>query len=279
MSSTRQNSRINSSDPGGAISVRASLVLLLICAVASGQVMEKPLNNTDIAGMIKAGLPDGTVILAIQRAILRGNTDFDPSQRGLVELRNAGATETILNIVLAAPTIQRYEPSTTVQGLPVRHGLYSQSTAGWSALDWGILFPNVETRWETNWKVLGAWDRTRDIRRYVVPGRQASARVAGPRPVLYLRGQHPGSGWLVVRLMPQKDERELITTVPDVFASQPRMTFVSGAPVELHSVATAEDVVALQPTADLTPGSYLVFKLVPGQPWLLESYAFELGTT
>jgi hypothetical protein len=57
------------------------------------------------------------------------------------------------------------------------------------------------------------------------------------------------------------------------------MTFASGAPVELHSVTTAEDVVALQPIADLTPGSYLVFKLVPGQPWLLESYAFEVGTT
>jgi hypothetical protein len=83
----------------------------------------------------------------------------------------------------------------------------------------------------------------------------------------------------VVRLTPETDHRELIATIPDVFARQPQMKFASGAPVELDPAATADDVITLRPTADLTPGEYLVFKFVSGQPWLIEGYAFEVGTT
>ena len=69
-------------------------------------------NNTAIANMLRGGLPEGTVVLAIQRAIAYGNTDFDASTQALIDLKNAGATEPVLNFILTAPTIQRYEPST-----------------------------------------------------------------------------------------------------------------------------------------------------------------------
>jgi hypothetical protein len=261
------------------MSLRANLALLLICAAMPAQVTDKPLNNTDVANMIKAGLPEGTVVLAIQHAVARGNTDFDSSPQGLVELKNAGATEPILNFVLTAPKVQRYEPSTTVTGLPVPHGLYFQSTAGWSPLDPVVLIPDVAARFKANWKTLGAVDRAAENRLYVVPGRQARAHVAGPRPVLYLRGQHPEYGWSVVRLTPQSDQRELVATIPDVFSREPRMKFASGAPVEMDPAIAADDVVTLRPSADLTPGEYLVFRFAPGQPWVIEGYAFAVGTT
>jgi hypothetical protein len=260
------------------MSLRANLTLLLVCAAMPAQVAEKPFNNTDVANMIKAGLPEGTVVLAIQRAVVRGNTDFDHSLEGLVGLKNAGATEPILNLVLTAPTVHRYEPSTTVPGLPVSRGLYFQSTAGWSALDSVILFPDVDNHWKTNWKVLGSWDHARENRRYFVPGRQARAHVTGPRPALYLRGQRPETGWSVVRLTPQTDHRELIATIPDVFAREPRLKFSSGAPVTLDPATTADDVVTLRPTSDLAPGEYMVFKFDSAQPWLIEGYTFEVGT-
>ena len=119
--------------------------------------------------------------------------------------------------------IHRYEPSTTVPGLPVPRGLYFQSTAGWSALDPVALFPEVEARSKPNWKTLGSFDRARETRRYVVSGRQARAHVAGPRPALYLRAERPESGWSMVRLTPLTDHRELIATIPDVFAREPRI--------------------------------------------------------
>jgi hypothetical protein len=261
------------------MSLRANLTLLLVCVAMPAQVTEKPLNNTDVANMLKGGLPEGTVVLAIQRAVAHGNTDFDASTQGLVDLKNVGATEPILNFILTAPIIQRYEPSTIVPGLPVPHGLYFQSAAGWRAMDSVVLFPDIEARSKTNWKTLGSFDRARENRRYVVPGRQARGQVAGPRPAFYLRGQRPERGWSVVRLTPQTDRRELIATIPDVFAREPRMTFASGAPVELDPATTADDVVTLRPRADLAPGEYLVFKIVSGQPWLIEGYAFEVGAS
>jgi hypothetical protein len=260
------------------MSLRVNLTFLLVCAALPAQVAEKPLSNTDVANMLKAGLPEGTVVLAIERAIARGDTDFDPSLDGLVELKKAGATEPILNFVLTAPTIHRYEPSTTVPGLPVSHGLYFQSTAGWGALDSVVIFPEVDTHWKANWKVLGGSDRARENRRYIVPGRQARVHVTGPRPALYLRGQRPEAGWSVVRLTQETDRRELVATIPDLFAREPRMTFASGSPIALDPANTANDVITLRPAADLTPGEYLVFKFVSGQPWLIEGYAFEVGS-
>lgn len=251
------------------MSLRANLTLLFVCAAMPAQVTEKPFNNTDIANMLKAGMPEGTVVLTIQRAILRGNTDFDSSVQGLIALKNAGATEPILNFVVTAPTVERYEPSTTVPGLPVSRGVYSQSTSGWNALDSVVLFPDVAARSKTNWKVLGSWDRAKESRRYIVPGRQARVHVTGPRPDFYLRAQRPDSGWSVIRLAPVTDHRELIATIPDVFASEPRLMFASGAPVELDPTHPAGDVLTLHPRADLAPGEYLVFKFVSSQPWLI----------
>jgi hypothetical protein len=166
-----------------------------------------------------------------------------------------------------------------VPGLPESHGLYFQSRTGWSPLDSVVLFPGVEARSKPNWNVLGSWDRARENRRYVVPGRQAHAHVTGPRPALYLRGQRPENGWAVVRLTPQTDRRELIATIRDVFAREPRMKFASGAPVDLDPANMADDVITLRPTADLAPGEYLVFRFAPGQPWVIEGYAFEVGVT
>ena len=141
-----------------------------------------------------------------------------------------------------------------------------------------VLFPDVEARSKTNWKVLGSWDRAKESRRYIVPGRQARAHVAKPRPALYTSAINvPRLGWSVVRLTPQTNDRELIATVPDVFARVPRLKPDLGAPVRVDAAKTADDVVTLRPTADLTPGEYLVFRFVSDQPWLIEGYAFEVA--
>ena len=45
------------------MSLRVNLTLPIVCAALPAQVTEKPLNNTDIANMLKAGLPESTVVL------------------------------------------------------------------------------------------------------------------------------------------------------------------------------------------------------------------------
>jgi hypothetical protein len=261
------------------MSLRANLMLLLVCAALPAQVAEKPLTNTDVASMLRAGLPDGTVILAIQRAVDRGNTKFDVSTSGLIELRNSGATEDVMNTILLAPNIPPYEPSTTVPGLPMPHGLYYQSGANWSSLDSVLLWPNTRTQFKTNWKAPWGFDNARETRHYVLAGRQAGVRVTGSRPAFYLRGERPEKGWWILPLASGADHREAVARIPDALAHQPTMSFQFGEPVKLEPTAAAADVLTLRPAADLSPGEYLVFRWVPGQPWLIEAYPFDVGTT
>jgi len=230
--------------------------------------------------MIRAGVPDGSVMLAIQRAVERGNTKFDVSPTGLIELKNAGASEDVLNTILVAPNIPPYEPSTKVQGLPAAAGLYYQSGANWNALASVVVWPKIDYRYRTNWKTLGAtWDHEGETRHYVLPGAQASVRVTGARPSFYLRGERPERGWWVMRLASGADRREAIARIPDVLAHSPTMSFDFGNPVPLDPAATADDVLTLRPAADLAPGEYLVFKWVPGQQWLIQGFPFTVGTT
>jgi hypothetical protein len=260
------------------MSLRANLTLLLVCAVLPAQVAEKPLTNSDVENMVRAGLPEGSVILAIQRAAERNNTNFDQSTNGLIALRNAGATEDILNTILIAPNIPPYEPSGTVRGLPPAAGLYYQAGSNFSALDSVMIWPQVDPRFKTNWKTLGAWDSAHEVRHYVLDGRQAQVRVTGPRPAFYLRNERPKGGWYIMRLNMGPDRREAIAHIPDVFARQQKLIFNTGDPVRLDPTSAASDVLTLRPAADLAPGQYLVFKTVPGQPWLIQGYAFEVGS-
>jgi hypothetical protein len=259
------------------MSLRANLTLLLVCAVLPAQVAEKPLNNTDVGNMIKAGLPEGSVILAIERAVERGNTKFDVSPAAMIDLGRAGATEAVLNSILLAPNIPPYEPSTSVQGLPIAAGLYYQAGTNWNSLDSVVVWPQIDYRFKTNWKTLGASDNALEIRHYVVPGRQAGVRVTGARPSFFLRGQRPDRGWWVLRLQAGADRREAITKIPDALSHRRTMSFQYGDPVNLEPTVTAADVVTLRPTADLTPGEYMVFKWVPGQQWLIQGFTFQVG--
>ena len=74
----------------------ASTLLLSMSGVA--QQGKKPLTNEDIIKMVKAGLPENTVILAIQKS----SNKFDTSPDALITLKNAGVTQKVLDAILQA---------------------------------------------------------------------------------------------------------------------------------------------------------------------------------
>jgi hypothetical protein len=63
---------------------------------SSPQQEKKPITNDDIVGMIKAGLSESTIVLAIQQS----PANFDTSPGALIELKNQGATARILDAML-----------------------------------------------------------------------------------------------------------------------------------------------------------------------------------
>lgn len=83
-------------------------VILFASFVVLAQQEKKPLTNADVVTMIKAGLPESTIVLAIQKT----PANFDTSPEGLIQLKNQGATPKILDAVLHAQGENTATPST-----------------------------------------------------------------------------------------------------------------------------------------------------------------------
>jgi hypothetical protein len=74
-----------------------SCLVLLGAAVLAAQA-QKPLTNDDVVQMVKAGFDEPTILKAIES----GTPDFDTSVQGLIALKQAGISQTIISGMLAA---------------------------------------------------------------------------------------------------------------------------------------------------------------------------------
>jgi hypothetical protein len=70
---------------------------LAFAAICFSAVVASAMNNNDVIKMVKAGLDDETVILAIDAA---KTAEFDTSANSLVELKNKGVSQNIIQAVL-----------------------------------------------------------------------------------------------------------------------------------------------------------------------------------
>src|ERR1039458_2540663 len=73
-----------------------TLTCLLLLTLINAKAQGKPITNKDVLEMMKAGLPESTIVLAIQK----GPVQLDTSPMALVELKNAGASAKILDAVV-----------------------------------------------------------------------------------------------------------------------------------------------------------------------------------
>lgn len=90
---------------------RAAFMLCVSCCLVWAQ--RAPLTDSDIVNMVKAGLSEQTIVLAIQQ----GPTAFDMSPDGLIKMKKDGVSESVLNAVLrsayqstAAPVVKDVAP-------------------------------------------------------------------------------------------------------------------------------------------------------------------------
>lgn len=84
--------------------------MLLGSSVVIAQQAKAPITNVDVVELVKAGLPENTIVLAIQQS----PTNFDTSPQALIQLKNQGVTQKILEAMLqpkAATTMPSNNPS------------------------------------------------------------------------------------------------------------------------------------------------------------------------
>src|SRR6478752_1278483 len=74
------------------------LLLLVVITSLLAQSTKKPLTNTDVVDMVRAGLADSTIILAIKNS----GTNFDTSPQALIELKKSGVSQSVMDAMLGA---------------------------------------------------------------------------------------------------------------------------------------------------------------------------------
>jgi hypothetical protein len=87
------------------------LLVLSICAVPAvfGQT-QKPLTNADIVNMTKQGLDAGLIVKSVQSS----GTDFDTAPQSLIDLKNAGVDNSVIDAMLSA---QAQKPSASLDAV------------------------------------------------------------------------------------------------------------------------------------------------------------------
>lgn len=234
--------------------------ILLLALAAPARDQGRPVTNADVASMVKAGLPESTIVRAIQLAIRHGQARFDISPGALIALKEQGATEAVLNAVLAAPPPP---PPSPVPGLPEQSGLYYKAGEQWVALEYVLLWPPFYVR-EFN-------DRDYDIS---LPGASARVQLAERRPVLYARGIDTAEPWILVQAVLKKERRELRIRSGGIFTQSFRFRDADARPLEVRELGA--DVVSITPAAPLEPGEYALCAAVPGGRGLLVCYTFGI---
>jgi hypothetical protein len=97
--------------------------VLLLSTLVLAQQDKRPLTNEDVVKMVKAGLPEDTIVLVIQKSPNR----FDTSPEALIALKESGATKRVLDAVVQSqdsPTREIKVESSTNPG-ELKLGLYS----------------------------------------------------------------------------------------------------------------------------------------------------------
>jgi hypothetical protein len=88
--------------------------LLFTCLAATAQTVQKPMTNADVVAMVKSGISEDTIVLAIQKA----TTDFDTSPEAMIALKGQGVPEKVLAAMLSSQSGTGGTPTRTQASSP-----------------------------------------------------------------------------------------------------------------------------------------------------------------
>lgn len=268
----------------------AGVIILLgaipVCAAA-------PLTNADIAKLLAAGLGESAVV-----ATIRSNGgSFDTSADALIALKRAGASDAVIQAILAGPTATA-SGAGAPGAKPAQRGARSGSECVGEAPDGFILMVidgvprNVGTKAATmgsdasNLQALASGLTLGLVpvtvkQSLVVAGTRSSLRIKDRRPMFRdlatQAGTSPSDGWVLIR--PDIGTRERTVQIGEASDSllggvKSRIEISADKVVALDYETVTESctagkdalsIYAAKPTQDLAPGEYLLFSPVGGR--------------
>lgn len=243
-----------------------------------GAQSAEALSNADILAMVKAGLPDSIIVTKVQTA---PSARLDTSTRGLIALKEGGASTTVLDAVMKRAD----GPATAGAGQPAAGSLPTPSpapptpTAPAAGPPSGTVALFSGSRWAKLEPVIGV-PRKKLLAHYVdFAGRTALVRgtASGLRFQVRSTADVRGTYHLVrLEVQEEKGNRTFKYTGKE---RAPDEDFA--VPVDVQKSGEGTWVIA--PSGSLAPGEYGLFTSRaadrPGAPESLVLYEFGLGNT
>lgn len=179
---------------------------LILVAPVMAQQGKNTLTNADVVKMVKAGLPENTVIMAIQQS----HTNFDTSPDALVALKDQGISAPILDAMLQAQGNRLSPPSTGATSAPTLRTA-AAPTRGLKLIDGAN---QVEMKYTTaDMRSSGMFGNPFSVKvRWALNGNHAQLRITNTSPTFEVsipNNVQPADYVTLAKLDTKSDRREL----------------------------------------------------------------------
>jgi hypothetical protein len=196
-----------------------ALTVLAVLTFTGGALAQekKPLTNADVVTMVKAGLPESTVVLAIQQS----PTAFDLSPQALIRLKSDGVGQHVMDAMLRGPSGPPTAPPVTSAAEVAPRGVTLSDGANRIAMKRSE--PNARGS-------VGGINKAKV--KDALNGNHSQLRITTTAPVFELSlaaDVYPSDHVALVKLTPKSDRREIetgragITDISQGFRKQDRV--------------------------------------------------------
>jgi hypothetical protein len=246
--------------------VRPALIVTIVLAVLAAPVTclaeaAKALTNQDVVQMVKAGLPESTILLSIKNT----PTDFKTAPTDLIALKKAGVSQAVLDAMLVKGS----------NGAEANGAMASATPDGVVAIDGTRrveLMMTVSSRFRTKVRPGMLMLGQKQIRMDILPGERSAIRLASGTPsfeVALPTNVNPGQLVKLVRLELHGGDREVAAGLFTMGPTTQKEIPQDVVPTTLEPVSAGaggySKVFRMTPTMPLAPGEYLV--IWNGQYW------------
>lgn len=244
------------------------LLFALLAATLGFQTTAQPANaNPAIVRMLQSGVPESAVISTIIGQARDGTAVFDISPEALIQLKQAGASEGVLDAMIVAQ--REIIPG---RGIPAERGVFFESSAGRASLRPLLLWAPIVLR-----TVAFPIDR-RHRAELTLDESTPALLINNSSPTLIVEGFSPGADWRLIRM----DGRTVRLRRKSAFSSD----FMSNAVFEdrdtVRATITPEasgDRFTVRPAAVLAAGVYTLCGQLQEGGWMRICYPFEVGAS
>jgi hypothetical protein len=238
-----------------------------VCGSVYAQEQPPQIGNGDILNMLRANVPESTVLGEIE-VLVRHGANFDISPAAVIELQRSGASEKVMNTIVWMQT--NVVPGIAV---PLPRAVFYRSGANATKLNSFLLWPEFKPRW-TAWPFYQTGGK--EVTLHASPG---VVQVSETTPTLLVQGLDPDAGWQLVKMERGTDYRVVTLKRKHAFDSD----FFSDSTFEhrdLRPIAFSpegERSFTVRPTTPLGPGDYALCGQLPGGAgWMRACYEFQV---